>query len=111
MDTTDRTERAIEEVQAAGEALAVAIEREELAMIEASELGDELTAILLRQDNPTTGKPHSATSAEKAAKELPEYRDAQRRIVQAKRAHQTAWTRYEVAKLNAWRWVRAEAAV
>jgi hypothetical protein len=103
-----QTEHAIQTVEEAGRVYADALAAEEQASIEASELADQLTASLLGNDNPATGKPHSATSAEKAAKESDQYRDAQRRIVAAKRAHVLARVGYEVAKLNAWRLVRAE---
>lgn len=106
-----QTETAIQTVEEAGRVYADALAAEETAALEASELADQLTASLLGSDNPATGKPHSATSAEKAAKETEQYREAQRHIITAKRAHVIARTQYEVAKLNAWRLVRAEVAL
>ncbi len=61
----------------------------------------ELTDSLIGSDNPATGKPHSATSAEKAAEAAAEYMAAREAAREATKAARLAYVTFECAKLRA----------
>lgn len=56
---------------------------------------------LIGTDNPETGKPHSATSAEKAIESDPEYRGFREVAGRLEAEKHLAFGRYEAAKLRA----------
>lgn len=61
----------------------------------------ELVASIVGQPNPMTNKPHSATSATEAAKELPAYVEAQGKVLDADCRIVLAVAEYDAAKLTA----------
>lgn len=67
-----------------------------------TETEGEISASLLGQDNPATGKPHSASSAEKAAKETPEVKRLRMELLDAERLTIQRKARYECARIAAW---------
>ena len=66
---------------------------------------------LIGSDNPETGKPHSASSAEKAVEADAEYRGFAERAASLEARKQEAFGRYEAAKLRARLAVELAAAV
>lgn len=92
---------AIEAMHYAGLAWVDAVDAETEADVRRTTLRAELTDSLIGSDNPATNKPHSATSAEKAAENTQVYLTAKEAARVATKAARTAWVTYEVAKLRA----------
>lgn len=91
----------IDEMQRAGLAWVDAVDVETEADVRRTTLRAELTDSLIGSDNPATGKPHSATSAEKAAEQTQVYLLAKEAARLATKVSRTAWVQYEVARLRA----------
>ena len=77
------------------------VEAEHRVAIDYEETVAAITASLLGNPNPETGKPHSRTSAEDAAKQTEQVRTIRLRKIEAERSTILARAKYEVAKITA----------
>ena len=101
MTTTDQAQQAIDAIDVASERVANAIAAEVRAEDACAEELSALVNSLIGQTNPLTSKPHSATSAEAAAKETVTYKAARDRRVEAEIETARARAALESAKLRA----------
>lgn len=101
MTTTDQAERAIQAIDTAADRVAAAITSEAAAEDVCAEELSALVNSLIGQTNPLTNKPHSATSAEAAAKETVTYKTARQRRTEAEIETARARAALESAKLRA----------
>lgn len=62
----------------------------------------EIAASLIGTPNPLTNKEHSASSAEKAAKETPEMRNLRAQLLESERLTIHRKAAYECARIAAW---------
>lgn len=87
-------------------ALAAAVRTEGTLRANREALLAELTASLIGQPNSETGKPHSATSAREAARQLPQVSELNDDILDAEGVAILARGEYEAARVEAWALVR-----
>lgn len=78
-----------------------AIRQEQQAIDDRDTMLSALVNSLIGQPNPLTNKPHSATSAEAAAKDTEQYKAAQAARLTAEVKRVMAWADYERARLIA----------
>lgn len=97
-------------IKEAAAAVAAAVRAEAMLRSHRETLVAELAASMLGQHNPETGKPHSATSAKEAAKQLPSVQELNDRILDAECDTILARGDYEAARVEAWSAVREVAA-
>src|SRR5437660_764882 len=101
MSTTTAEALDVRAVLMAGEQVAACLVAEGEIGFEKADLLDELTASLIGTPNAQTQKPHSASSAVDFARNTTEYRNLQRKALDAERATFLAKVRYEVARITA----------
>lgn len=94
-------EHRVQQIENAAVNVAFAIRAETAARDERDDFLEALVNALVGQPNPMTEKPHSATSAEKAAKCSEDYRAKETAVLNAECKRILAWADYERAKLNA----------
>lgn len=97
-------------IKEAAAAVAAAVRAEATLRAQRETTLAELTASIIGQHNPETGKPHSATSAREAAKALGAVQELNERILDAECAVILARGDYEAARIDAWLAVREVAA-
>jgi len=89
-------------IRQAAEALAEVVNAEGTLRARRERLIADLTASIIGQHNPETGKPHSATSAREAAKALPSVLELGEKILDAECAIIRRRGEYEAARIEAW---------
>lgn len=94
-------ERRIQQIDTKAVNVAMAVRGESQARDERDEFLIASVNSLIGQPNALTGKDHSATSAEKAAKDSDDYKSKDRAVLNAECHRILAWADYERAKLSA----------
>lgn len=94
-------EHRIQQIETKAVNVAMAVRGESQARDERDDFLAALVNSLIGQPNPLTNKDHSATSAEKAAKDNEDYKAKDRAVLDSECKRILAWADYERAKLSA----------